>query len=243
MCRDLPGLSYVEVFHLSSGEQITALVLGVVFGGLGYWLSERDRRRFGRTPWGLHSLLWALFWFLWVPLGLVLYLIAHTGVVRRARQFPDGRLPGAGPYDARYGAGPLGIQPVAPSGSSPPPAPSVADQFPAYPRPANGPVIGPPVQSGEGDANVPAGEPVWPSGAGSLDRSGGEGSSPSLASQPGTDTSPAPGSAAASPPAWHPDPGGRFHYRWWDGTQWTAYVSFNGQQLIDTSPDQRIGPY
>jgi hypothetical protein len=60
--------------------------------------------------------------------------------------------------------------------------------------------------------------------------------------QPAAETSTAAG-IAPSPPAWHADPGGRFHYRWWDGSQWTSYVSFNGQQLIDTSPDQRIGPY
>jgi hypothetical protein len=46
-----------------------------------------------------------------------------------------------------------------------------------------------------------------------------------------------------SPPAWHPDPSGRFHYRWWDGYQWTSQVSTDGHHLIDTNPDQRIGPY
>jgi hypothetical protein len=46
-----------------------------------------------------------------------------------------------------------------------------------------------------------------------------------------------------SPPAWHPDPSGRFHYRWWDGSQWTSQVSTDGHHLIDTNPDQRIGPY
>lgn len=46
-----------------------------------------------------------------------------------------------------------------------------------------------------------------------------------------------------NPPAWHPDPSGRFHYRWWDGTQWTSQVSTDGHHLIDTNPDQRIGPY
>jgi hypothetical protein len=46
-----------------------------------------------------------------------------------------------------------------------------------------------------------------------------------------------------APPGWHPDPGGRFHYRWWDGREWTSHVSLNGQHLVDTNPDQRIGPY
>lgn len=45
------------------------------------------------------------------------------------------------------------------------------------------------------------------------------------------------------PPGWHPDPGGRFHYRWWTGSEWTSYVATHGQVEVDTSPDQRIGPY
>ncbi len=238
------------MFHLSSGAlQITALVLGIVFGSLGYWLSERDRRRFGRTPWGLPSLLWAFFWFLSLLLGLILYLIAHTDVVRRARQFPDGRFPGAGPYGAGYRAGSLGIQPAGPpSAPATTPGPSVAEQFPAYPRPANGPVagpvVGPSVESGDDEVRAGApGAPVWPSGAEPIGPPTVEGpSGASIHPQPAADAMSA-GVAAASPPGWHPDPGGRFHYRWWDGSQWTSYVSFNGQQLIDTSPDQRIGPY
>ena len=46
-----------------------------------------------------------------------------------------------------------------------------------------------------------------------------------------------------SPPAWHPDPSGRFHYRWWTGSEWTFYVSTHGRVEVDGSPDQRIGPY
>lgn len=44
-------------------------------------------------------------------------------------------------------------------------------------------------------------------------------------------------------PDWYPDPSGRFHYRWWDGAMWTAQVSLHGQHLIDSHPDQQIGPY
>jgi hypothetical protein len=58
---------------------------------------------------------------------------------------------------------------------------------------------------------------------------------------------PAPNSTAAAvasaPPSWQPDPGGRYHYRWWTGTEWSAYVATDGQVVVDTSPDQRIGPY
>lgn len=49
--------------------------------------------------------------------------------------------------------------------------------------------------------------------------------------------------AAVAPPAWHPDPSGRFEYRWWTGTEWTSHVATGGRMLVDTSPDQRIGPY
>ncbi len=45
------------------------------------------------------------------------------------------------------------------------------------------------------------------------------------------------------PPAWYPDPSGRFHVRWWDGAEWTTQVSTGGDHFVDTSPDQRIGPY
>ncbi len=169
--------------NLNTADQVLLLVFAVICAAFGYWLSERDRKQLGRTPWGLPSLLWAFFWFLSLILGLVLYAIAHSAGVRRAHQVPPGQ------YGAVF-SGP----------------PSAADQFPAYPRPAN-------VRPGDvPDLSQPAPGPV-------------------------------PTAAPASPPAWHPDPGGRFHYRWWDGREWTSHVSVNGNVMIDTSPDQRIGPY
>ena len=51
------------------------------------------------------------------------------------------------------------------------------------------------------------------------------------------------GNPPFSPPAWHPDPSGRFQFRWWNGSEWTSQVAADGKHLIDTSPDQRIGPY
>ncbi len=90
-----------------------------------------------------------------------------------------------------------------------------ASDFPAYPRPARG------------------------ESSGGSGRSGGSPGSPSSGPSPGAPDVP-PGT---SPPAWQPDPGGRYHYRWWSGTEWTAYVSIDGRVQVDTSPDQRIGPY
>ena len=47
---------------------------------------------------------------------------------------------------------------------------------------------------------------------------------------------PADWAAAASPlspPAWHPDPTGRYDLRYWDGRLWTEHVSRDGEQATD----------
>ncbi len=178
------------MLKLSSSETALVLVFAVVAAVLGYVLSEADRRKLGRTPWGLPSLVWALFWFLSWLVGLVLFLFAHRAEVRRAAQGPTPT------FDA-YGRAAV----------TPPPPRSAGSDFPAYPRPAGG-----------GDrAPTPPPPPAAP-------------------------TAPAPATSAA-PPSWQADPSGRFHYRWWTGTEWTSYVATNGQVVVDTSPDQRIGPY
>jgi hypothetical protein len=38
---------------------------------------------------------------------------------------------------------------------------------------------------------------------------------------------------AVTDPSWRPDPTGRAHYRWWDGTQWTDSVSTDGVVSTD----------
>ena len=107
-------------------------------------------------------------------------------------------------------------------------APSVptASDFPAYPRPASA-------------VSVPTAASAPPAPADL-----GVGGGPGLVTgsqQPASIGSPVP--KELPPPAWHPDPSGRFHVRWWTGSQWTSYVSTGGQVWTDTSPDQRIGPY
>jgi hypothetical protein len=184
------------VLKLSGSETALVLFFAAVAAVLGYALSESDRRKLGRTPWGLPSLLWALFWFLSWLIGLVLYLFAHRAEVRRAAQGPA---PSVGGHVA---------------GAPPIPHPTATD-FPAYPRPAGG---GP-------------GRPLPPA------PSGTSGSTPIPAAAPTA------GAAASAPPSWQTDPGGRFHYRWWTGSEWTSYVATNGQVVVDTSTDQRIGPY
>ncbi len=185
------------MYKFSTTEWVVLLVLSLVWAWFGYRLSESDRKNLGRTPWGLPSALWALFWFLSLIVGLVLYLIAHAGGVRRAQQ------QGIGAGGVAMGTQ-MGRPPAATR------APTVSEQFPAYPRPAN-------VQVAEYEPEAEEPEPA-------------------PASQ-------APQHQPASPPAWHPDPSGRFHYRWWDGYEWTSQVSMDGHHLIDTNPDQRIGPY
>ena len=38
---------------------------------------------------------------------------------------------------------------------------------------------------------------------------------------------------STNPPAWHPDPFGRFESRYWDGERWTEHVSRSGVTLVD----------
>jgi hypothetical protein len=194
------------LLHPSHTELIVELVLACVSGWLGYWLSEKDRKRLGRTPWGLRSVLWALIWFLYPLVGVILFLIAHNASVRRAHQT---QLPGMGVPEA---SPPMS----AAARKIPAKAPTASDLFPAYPRPANNrpPDAVEPERSEAPETPVPAAPP--------------SGESPSW---------------PHSPPAWQPDPSGRFHYRWWNGHEWTSHVSTDGHHLIDTNPDQRIGPY
>jgi len=108
-----------------------------------------------------------------------------------------------------------GQMPPSPAAASAQPK-RVGTDFPAYPRPATGDVaVG---------ALVP----------------------PSNSTPPNDQTATGLGAhvpLSMSPPEWQPDPSGRFHYRWWTGQEWTSYVSTLGQIQVDTSPDQRIGPY
>lgn len=181
------------MLKLSGPETVIVLVIAAATAVLGYALSESDRRKFGRTPWGLPSLIWALFWFLSWIVGLILFLFAHRAEVRRREQGPT-------PTIDAYGR-------VAPT----PPSPmtrSAGSDFPAYPRPADG-----------GDRRSPPADAAPPP-------------PPAPASGPPT-----------TPPSWQADPGGRFHHRWWSGTEWTSYVATDGNVTVDTDPDQRIGPY
>ena len=221
------------MIHVSAGQWVLLIGLSLLWGFLGYRLSEQARRVTGRTPWGLPSQLWALFWFLSLALGLLLYVIYLCTRAIEQRRTAQG-LPGpAGPTPA---PGPAAMR----GGSDA----NAGSNFPAYPRPANS---GPTAPSAD-LSHLPA-PPRSPKarpgeGAASAGAPSADAPSPSVASD---DVRPAEGGPdrqpTVSPPAWHPDPGGRFHYRWWNGSEWTSQVAIDGQHLIDTSPDQRIGPY
>jgi hypothetical protein len=208
------------VLHPTLGQWIVYGILAVLWAVLGYRLSENDRKRLGRTPWGLPSALWAVFWFLSVVLGLVLYLIAHAGEVRRAQ------------HDHSALGGPTGGMPSSMGAASTlSRRPSVAEQFPAYPQPANVQAQPPVTPTDPG--------PTQPRGEAPADRQ----APPERATHGQAGEPAARAGWLNSPPAWHPDPSGRFHFRWWDGYQWTNQVSIDGHHLVDTNPDQRIGPY
>ncbi|MDA8343015.1 MAG: DUF2510 domain-containing protein [Actinomycetota bacterium] len=173
---------------LSSNEEVFVLILGVVWAAVGYRLAERFQRRYGVALWRIPAGVWALFWFLSVVLGAVLYLIARSTTLKR---LGAGSYGGSPPYPQGYGGWP--VSPTGPPGSGP----------------GAGLGYGPGTGLGNG------GDPTGPVG----------------------------NQLPVSPPAWHPDPSGRFAYRWWDGTAWTSTVWSDGRVMEDTSPDQRIGPY
>jgi hypothetical protein len=178
------------VLSIHGPELWVGLAIDVAASVIGYVLSEGDRRRLGRTPWGLPSAVWAVIWLIYFPVGIILYVIAHRAEVRRAAQGP---VPAA---DA-YGRPAAGLQAER----------VTSEDYPAYPRPADGSVRPtPPPPPPPASAATPAG-------------------------------------ADMAPPSWQADPSGRFHYRWWTGSEWTSYVATDGHVVVDTSPDQRIGPY
>ena len=216
--------------QLTTAQTAIATVLAAVLGIVGYELSERDRHRYGRSPWGWPSIAWGVLWFLFFALGLVLFVIARrTELVRRQRADTSHVPPagGGGPY----GGGPYGGAGAYTSGAPVPASPQSeaqdVEEPPDRPVPSGTPT--PPA--------VPTGTPT-PSGT----------PTPAPTTTPPTPPAPTappagPLAPAFPPPGWYPDPGGNFEYRWWEGSMWTPYVSTGGHPQVDTSEDQRIGPY
>jgi Protein of unknown function (DUF2510) len=224
--------------QLSGAQTVVYLILAVLFAFVGYRLSENFRKQSGRTPWGMPSALWAFIWFLSLLLGLVLYLIARstTKIDPSRRPVPPMSRPGwpAGTSTPAQSDSVLpGRYPsrVFPGNGSPPPA---ADPSAAPPPDLSAPP--PPDLSAPPPPDLSASPPPDLSASPPPDLSASP--PPDLSASPPTDPSaaraPDPSAGqAVSPPMWHPDPSGRFEYRWWDGQRWTSSVSRGGVQLDD----------
>jgi hypothetical protein len=48
---------------------------------------------------------------------------------------------------------------------------------------------------------------------------------------------------AQEPASWMNDPFGRYQLRYWDGSQWTAHVSTNGEQSVDPMGNTAFVPF
>lgn len=107
----------------TGGQLALVLIFAVVWAVVGYLLTETDRRRLGRTPWGVPAMGWSAILFFTGLVGFVLWLLAHRSAVRQAANGPSGA----------PGAGPGGVRATPPTAGH-----SVASDFPAYPRPASG---------------------------------------------------------------------------------------------------------
>jgi len=223
----VPGGGYALDVHVgrvigmtieySTGTIVEQLVLGVVFGALGYMFSERYRRARGVTPWKIPAPVWALLLFLSWEIFSVLYLIAYF--TTRPRTGPtswtagDGQGWGPGPRDP--GGPPAGWHP--PSGDWGAPRPSQGWDAPAPGRwEAPGHQGAPPPGGWDAPPQPGTAFPAYP----------GPG-------QAGPDPMPTPPPPPPTPRAWLADPGGRHELRYWDGTKFTEHVADGGKITVD----------
>jgi Protein of unknown function (DUF2510) len=143
------------------------LVFGLFIGFMNYRNTERFRRITGKSPWGIHPLVWGLTSvFISLFVTLLAFIAMSTSQKRRMRQgqgsvFGGGGAPGpSGGYPGRY----------------------PGQQLP-LPQPTE---------------------------------------HPSIAT---TQTAPP---ALSAPPSWLADPSERFDFRYWNGEEWTEFVSKGG---------------
>ncbi len=47
---------------------------------------------------------------------------------------------------------------------------------------------------------------------------------------------------SSNPSGWYPDPSGKQQQRWWNGTDWTDFVSVNGQTFVDSGDAAPAAP-
>jgi hypothetical protein len=155
------------------------LVFGLFIGMMNYRSTERFRRITGKSPWGIHPLVWGLSSvFISLFVTLLAFIAMSTGQKRRMQQGQGSVLGGGG------APGPSGGYPGGGMGGYP-------GRYPGrYPG-----------------QQLPLPQPI---------------EHPSIAA---TQTAPP---ALSAPPSWQGDPSGRFDFRYWDGDEWTEFVSKDG---------------
>ena len=149
------------------------LVFGLFIGFMNYRNTERFRRITGKSPWGIHPLVWGLTSvFISLFVTLLAFIAMSTSQKRRMRQgqgsvFGGGGAPGpSGGYPGRY----------------PGRYPGQQQQLP-LPQPTE---------------------------------------------RPSTATTQTAPPALSAPPSWLADPSERFDFRYWNGEEWTEFVSKGG---------------
>src|SRR5664280_501443 len=159
------------------------LVFGLFIGMMNYRSTERFRRITGKSPWGIHPLVWGLTSvFVSLFVTLLAFIAMSTGQKRRMRQGQGSAFGGGGAQ------GPSGGYPGGYPGGG------VGGGVGGYPGRYPG-------------RELPLPQPT---------------EHPSIAA---TQTAPP---ALSAPPSWQPDPSGRFDFRYWDGDEWTEFVSKGG---------------
>jgi hypothetical protein len=197
----------------STSTIVEQLVLGVVFGTLGYLFTERYKRARGVTPWKIPAAVWALLLFLSWEIFSVLYLIAYF--TTRPRTGPTGWTG----QDLGSGAG-------APGGWNAPPGQWRGRPQQGWDAPAPGRWEAPP--PGYQEAPPPGGWDAPPQPGTAFPGYRGPGPA---GVEP--DTAPHVPPPPPTPRAWLADPSGRHELRYWDGLKFTEHVADGGKITVD----------
>ena len=207
---------------VNNSTLVEDLIIEVVLGVVGFFLSERYKRTRGVPPWRCPSAVWALVWFLFPLLGAIVYAIACFTTRPPAN-------PSSWPGAAQSWNAPPSAQGQAPQGGwgSPPPPGWGPQQPQGWGAPPPGRWEAPPGYQGApppgGWEAPPAAGTAYPG----FTAPGPEGTPP--ASQAAPEAPP----ARQVPRSWLADPAGRHELRYWDGTKFTEHVADAGKISID----------
>ena len=215
---------------VNNSTLVEDLIIEVVLGVVGFFLSERYKRTRGVPPWRCPSAVWALVWFLFPLLGAIVYAIAC--------------------FTTRPPANPSQLAGCRPELETRPRAhrarPPRVDGA-RHPRPAgahSSPRAGERPRRGAGRLRRATRAPRLPGGweappaAGTaypgFHGSGPRGHATCLAG--GAEAPP----ARQVPRSWLADPAGRHELRYWDGTKFTEHVADAGQDHASTRSERRV---